>query len=121
MIQPALVIRIASLLVPAERRGEWSKEWLAELHYARTHAGEWQSFAFARGAFHDAIWQQRDFWNPKRTNRVVQSPWFCLGSLAAILVLIALASGFLPMTRMALLPLAYRDSSRIETVARSST
>jgi len=118
---PTVIIKIASLLVPSERREEWIKEWLAELHYARTHAGEAESFAFASGAFRDAIWQQRDFWNPKRTRRLMQSPWFCIGSLTAILVLIIVASGMLPMTRMAVMPLAYRDASRIQTIAESST
>ncbi len=121
LIRPRIVIRMASFLVPAERREEWSREWLAELHYAQQRAGEARSFAFARGAFHDAMWQQRDFWTPKRTSRVVQSPWFCLASLAAILALIALASGILPMTRMAVLPLPYSDAGRVATIAQAGT
>ena len=116
-----ILIRVASWLVPSERRTEWNKEWLAELHYARQRAGANRSFAFARGAFHDAIWQQRDFWTLKRMARLAQSPWFCLGSLAAAIVLIALASGFLPKTRMAVMPLPYRDAARVITIAQSGT
>ena len=120
------MIRAAALLVPSQRREEWTKEWLAELHYAELHyaqerAGEAQSYAFARGAFHDALWQQRDFWTLKRTARLAQSPWFCLAALAAVLLLLALASGFLPLTRLALQPLPYRDAGRIVTVAQAGT
>ncbi len=121
MIPAATVIRIASLLVPRERRRDWSKEWLAELHYAQEQAGQAESFAFARGAFYDAVWQQRDFWTPKRTARLLQSPWFCLGAMAALLLLITLASGLLPLTRLAVLPLPYRDAGRVVTIAQSAT
>ncbi len=114
-------VRIASLFVPWERRAEWSKEWLAELHYAQTHAGEAQSYAFARGAFHDAVWQQRDFWTLKRTRRAIQSPWFCLTGAAALLLLITLASGLLPLTRRALLPLPYRDPDSVVLIVQTRT
>jgi hypothetical protein len=115
------LIRAAALLVPSQRREEWTKEWLAELHYAQSHAGEAQSYAFARGAFHDALWQQRDFWTLKRAARLAQSPWFCLAALAGVLLLCAAASGLLPLTRLALEPLPYRDADRIVTIARAAT
>jgi hypothetical protein len=121
LLQPRLVIRIASLLVPSQRREEWTREWLAELHYAQSHAGEAQSYAFARGAFHDAFWQQRDFWSPKRTARLAQSPWFCLAALATVLLLCGAASGLLPLTRLALGPLPYADAGRIVTIAQAAT
>lgn len=121
MIPADVVIRIAGLLVPRERRRDWTREWLAELHYAQRHAGEAESLAFARGAFYDAAWQQRDFWTPKRTARLMQSPWFCLGATGAGLVLITILSGLLPATRRALLPLPYRDAGQVVTIAQSAT
>jgi hypothetical protein len=121
MIRAKWLIRAAALLVPAGRREEWRKEWLAELHYAQEHAGEAQSYAFARGAFHDAIWQQRDFWTFQRATRLAQAPWFCLASLTAMLLLLVLASGWLPLTRQALLPLPYQDAGRIVTIAQAGT
>lgn len=121
MRRPAWMIRVASLLVPSERRQEWRKEWLAELHYARELAGEERSYAFAKGAFHDALWQQRDFWTLKRVTRTAQSPWFCLATLAALVMLLTLASGLAPLTRLALEPLPYRDAGRIVTIAQSGT
>ncbi len=121
MRRPEWLIRAASLLVPSERRAEWIKEWLAELHYAQEHAGEARSYAFARGAFHDAVWQQRDFWTPKRARRVAQSPGMCLATLAALPVVIALASGFLSLTRLAVKPLPYRDAGRIVLISQAGS
>jgi hypothetical protein len=118
---PVWLIHLASLLVPARRRPEWIREWLAELHYAREHAGEARLMAFASGAFHDAVWQHRDFWTLDRISRAAQSAKFCLVSLGALIGLIALASGFLPMTRDVLMPLPYRDAGGIVTVAQSGT
>jgi hypothetical protein len=125
MIHPELLIRASSLLVPARRREEWVREWLAELFYAehcaRAKAGEARLLAFASGAFHDAVWQHRDFWTQERVSRCAQSAQFCLASLAAAVLSIALASGFLPMTRSVLMPLPYRDAPSIVTVAQSRT
>lgn len=97
LIRPAFLVRAASLLVPARRREEWMREWLTELHYAREHAGEARLMAFASGAFHDAVWQHRDFWTLDRISQRAQSALFCMASIAAVVVLIVLASGFLPM------------------------
>jgi len=126
LVRPAFLIRAASLLVPARRREEWMREWLAELYYAeihqaRAHAGEARLMAFASGAFHDAVWQHRDFWTQERVARLAESAPFCLALLAAMVGLVALASGFLPMTRTVLMPLPYRDAGSIVTVAQSGT
>lgn len=121
LISGRSVIRIASLLVPRASRPEWTKEWLAELHYAQEQAGQAQSFAFARGAFYDAVWQQREFWTPKRTARLMQSPRMCLNAIGALLVLIVLTSGLLPATRRTALPLPYRDPGQVVTIAQSAT
>jgi hypothetical protein len=121
MRRPEWLIRGASILVPAERRAEWIKEWLAELHYAQEQAGDARSYAFACGAFHDALWQQRDFWTLKRTRRLAQSPWLCLAVLALAPILIVLASGGAPLTRLALKPLPYRDASRIVLISQAGS
>jgi len=126
VVGPAFLIRASSLLVPAQRRKEWMREWLAELHYATLHyveghAGEARLMAFASGAFHDAMWQHRDFWTQERVSRLAQSAWFCLASLGAIVLSIVLASGFLPVTRTVLMPLPYRDAASVVTVAQSGT
>lgn len=121
MRRPEWLIRAASWLVPAQRRAEWTKEWLAELHYAQEHSSEAQSYAFARGAFHDAVWQQRDFWTLKRSRRVAQSPGACLAVLAALPLTVAMVSGLLPLTRLALMPLPYRDAGSIVLIAHAGT
>lgn len=120
-MKPEWMVGLASLLVPSRRREEWRREWLAELHYAQTHAGEARSLAFARGAFHDAIWHQRDFWTMQRALLLAQSPWMCLAALSGMLVLIALASGGFRLTRLALQQLPYRDAGRIVTIAQGAT
>ncbi len=102
------------------------REWLAELYYAEIHqaranAGAARLMAFARGAFHDAVWQHRDFWTQARVARLAESAPFCLTTLGAMVGLVALASGFLPMTRTVLMPLPYRDAGSIATVAQSGT
>ncbi len=121
MRRPEWLIRAASLLVPSERRAEWIKEWLAELHYAQEHAGEARSYAFARGAFHDAVWQQRDFWTLKRAQRLAQSPRFCLAVLALLPLTVVFSSGFLPLTRLALKPLPFRDAGRIVLISHAGS
>ena len=121
MSRPVWMIHLASLLVPARRREEWMREWLAELYYARAQAGEARLLAFASGAFHDAVWQHRDFWTQERVSRCAQSAQFCVASLAAAVLLIVVVSGFLPMTRSVLMPLPYRDAPSIVTVAQSRT
>jgi hypothetical protein len=120
------LVHLASLLVPARRRAEWIREWLSELHYAELHyanmqAGEARLMAFAGGAFYDAVWQHRDFWTHERISRRAQSAGFCLASMAAAVLLVALVSGCLPATRTILTPLPYRDAASIVTVAQSRT
>lgn len=121
MTRATILVRAVSLLVPAARRQEWIKEWLAELHYAEEHAGEAESYAFARGAIDDALWQHHDFWTLKRTMRLLQSPRFCLASAGVLLAAVIVASGFLPRTRQALFPLPYRDPGRLVLIAQSQT
>jgi hypothetical protein len=121
LISPELLIRAASLLVPSRRREEWVREWLAELHYARGHAAEARVLAFAYGAFHDSVWQLRDFWTLERASRCAQSAPFCLGAIAAFVLAIVLGSGNLPMMRGVVMPLPYRDPATVATVAQAGT
>ena len=119
------LIRLASFFTPPPVRKEWRREWEAEIQCAglmmerRGNDPEeidLQLMRFARGAFHDALWQRRREWN-----REGQSPGICLAAVAGILLLIVLVSGFLPRTREVFLPLPYRDSSRIATVSQAGT
>jgi len=52
------------------------------------------------------VWQHRDFWTQERVARLAESAPFCLALLAAMVGLVALASGFLPMTRTVLMAAA---------------
>jgi hypothetical protein len=119
MKRALFLIRCASLLVPARLRGEWSREWLAELYFLRARsAGDVQLVEFARGAFQDAVWHTQSVWDREAFAHQAQSAGFCLVSLLVAIVLIGMVSGFFAMTRTVLLPLPYRDSARIATVSQ---
>jgi hypothetical protein len=119
MRRARFLIRCASLLVPARLRGEWSREWLAELHYFHAQsAGNAQLVGFAVGAFKDAAWLTQSVWDREAFAHQAQSPGFCLASLLTVIVLIGVASGFFSMSRTVLLPLPYRDPARIATVSQ---
>ena len=75
----------------------------------------------SRAAHFTTLLAAARFLDPEADARLAQSPGFCLASLAAILLLIALASGFLPLTRLALLPLAVPGRGRIVTIAQAGT
>jgi hypothetical protein len=114
-----LLIQLASLLVPARQRAEWSREWLAELQHvsslgARNTA---RLIRFARGAFHDALWLCRGAWTPDKLAVRCGSAAWCLLGISAAILLITVVSGFLPVARSILRPLPYRDPNRIATVS----
>lgn len=123
------LIRAAAWLVPSAARQDWRREWFAELHYAQRalhRRGEETALVrFARGAFHDAVWHRMRGWDQEEIERAasrhVQSAGFCLATLGALVVFIALASGWLPETRSLLLPLPYDDAGRIATAAQGGT
>jgi hypothetical protein len=52
---------------------------------------------------------------------VAQSPRLCLAVLAALPVVIVLASGGAPLTRLALKPLPYRDAGRIVLISHAGS
>lgn len=129
-----LLIRLASWLAPQPMREDWRREWESEIRHARRtmeQRGEAPGairahlVQFAGGAFHDAAWHRRSVWNRERltkdTAQRAESAGFCLAALAAMVVFIALSSGFLPRTRAVLLPLPYRDPGRVATVSEAGT
>src|SRR5262249_51183587 len=124
------LIRIAGTLVPAAARKDWRREWEAEICNACRTMEERgdaplairnQLMYFARGAFQDALWHGRGLWNRDALSNRAQSAKFCLSVLAALVIAITVASGFLPRTRAALLPLPYRDADRIATVTETGS
>ena len=124
------LIRAAAWIVPSRSRVDWEREWMAELYYAqitlseegRQMASGTKLIGFAFGAFHDARWHRAHTWSGEHIKwtvaRGMESPSFCLCAIGMILALITVASGFLPSTRAALLPLPYIDPDRIATVAQ---
>jgi hypothetical protein len=119
MRRSLFLIHSASLLVPARLRGEWSREWLAELHFLNSRSvGDDRLIAFARGAFTDAVWHGRNVWDREAFAHQAQSAEFCLAALLAAIVLIGTVSGLFSMTRSVLMPLPYRDAAQIATVSQ---
>jgi hypothetical protein len=73
-------LRVASLLVPSDRRAEWIEEWRSELWYIQCRAT-----IFCMGAFRDAFWLRRNHGVPvKRTRIRLESPLSCLALLATL-------------------------------------
>jgi MacB-like periplasmic core domain len=113
------LIPIASWLVPGSFREEWLKEWEAEFRYASAALPPWRLLRFAAGSFSDALWQRKNrFEFDTRPRRQVRSPQFCLSVLLSSLIAIVVASGGLPATRAAFIPLPYDHAERIATVAQ---
>lgn len=109
VILSGTLIRLASRMVPAAQRSDWTREWLAEiwhqwqfLHYA----GSWDSreglrlFIRSLGALVDAGWHltSQDFVQ-HRLREWVRSPWTCLATWSGAIALIAILSAGLPATR----------------------
>ena len=104
-----LMVRIAASLVPSAQRGEWQREWLAEIWHRWQflfHSGLWngsEAWGLVRnclGVFPDAIWHfalQDSVQN--RLRAWARSPLTCLGGLAVFLLLLALFTGGFPATR----------------------
>jgi hypothetical protein len=126
-----LLIRAASLMVPALWRAEWRREWDAELWHVslaleerQERAAHWKLWRFCCGAFADAIWHLRNLFDHEALQRAVQrrteSASFCLACLAALMLLIVFCSGLLPRTRDLVMPLPYENAGRIVTVSRNN-
>ena len=95
MRRALFLIQVASLLVPARLRGEWSREWLAELYFLKSRSvADQQLAAFARGAFMDAVWHGRNVWDREAFAHQAQSAGFCLASL--LVMKLAISGGNAP-------------------------
>jgi hypothetical protein len=103
---------MAAPLVPAIQRGEWQREWTAEIWHRWQflyHAGFWntrESFGLIRnciGAFPDAIWHfaLQDPVQEKIRNWA-RSPWTCLAAITSLLLLVGCLSGGWAATRQLL-------------------
>ncbi len=127
-----LLVRLASILVPGGYRASWRSEWEAEVWHAlhsMRERGEAPSFvrsqlwAFCCGSFADAAWHRRNLFDRDEMMRaidnVMKSPAFCLASIAGVIALLGLLSGFFPAARSILMPLPYADANRIATVSQS--
>lgn len=84
----SIVLRAASLLAPADQRAEWLNDWRSELWYVPEN----QSTRFCVGSFSDALWLRR---NNLEARPCLESPFRCLGALAALAVMCLLASALL--------------------------
>lgn len=103
----------ASLLVPAGRRGDWRREWHAELWHVReacvpAGGASWQAECtvalFCLGAFPDALFLRRQPGQPSAKSLpsfapLAGSPARCLTCLGSLLAICYLVSVILPGVR----------------------
>ncbi len=80
---PHTILRVASVLAPADERSQWITEWRSELWYIPRS----RSTVFCPGAFRDALWLRRN--HPARTSIPLHSPLSCLAFLAVLAVFAA--------------------------------
>jgi MacB-like periplasmic core domain len=116
-------VTLASHMVPRAERGEWRREWNAELwHNWRflLDAGLWSHreavrlFARCLGSFADAAWHfGRQDAVQDRIRECTRSPWTCLALLAPPLLLVTILSHGLPATRQMLKPVPWRDAGQL--------
>lgn len=98
-------LRVASLVVPRERRAEWLAEWRTELWYAARECrcrpavrriGCSPLTAFCLGSYRDALWLRRNTPPPEEpAKRWLESPMQCIGLLVALAALSVAAALFL--------------------------
>ncbi len=121
--QCTLLLRTASLLVPAAQRAEWYKEWHAEvwhwLHFLSESGrlNQQTTLDLLRhcwGAFPDAAWHR---FNQKKVLRawyeVPRSARFCLGMCLSLLLVVVLLTGLAPTIRSSFRPLPFRQADRL--------
>src|SRR5882757_9569744 len=112
------LLRLASLLVPGHRRGEWWREWRSELWHVRqactfqsalSWKGEREIAEFCLGAFQDAFCLRREVGQKKvplaTTKGSAAQCMLCLVAIMATSYCIALLR---PGVRAELLSLRYR-------------
>ena len=103
------MVGAAAWLVPGGQRGDWRREWKAEIwHRWRflTDARAWDGREARRlvgscvGAFADAAWHLISQETVRERMRDwARSPWTCLGGLTALLLMLAMVTAGFPATQ----------------------
>lgn len=99
------MLEAASRLIPSPQRLEWKQEWQSEIWHRwqfLAHAGLWNGRESALllgrccGVFPDAFWHfTSQYGVQSRLRSWIRSPWACLASMGAMLLIVAaLTSGF---------------------------
>jgi hypothetical protein len=114
------ILRLAALIVPADKRAAWLAEWDAELAFVRPRCGNVAALFFCAGAFSDAIWMRRNgelsASAELREIFQVRSPLRCLAWLTVLaLSSLGLALRFSSLAN-AFPPEPYRDSQNLAMV-----
>ena len=121
-----------SALVPMRLRGEWRREWEAELLHREAQLREWreehevdrQLWATSRGAAWDALWLQRQRWEDEVVQDVRyafrlfrRSPGLALAAILSVGLGIGATTSVFTLINAALLrPLPYPAVDRLVTV-----
>jgi hypothetical protein len=121
--QCTFLLRAASLLVPQPQRGDWYREWHAEIwHWAHflkesgrlTPGSKLELIRHCWGAFSDAAWHRFDEERFMRAVREMpRSPRFCLAVILGCFIFVVLASGFAPTIRSVFAGLPYDQPERV--------
>ena len=103
------IIRSAAQMVPAAQQRDWEREWLAEIwhrwHFLQcTEAWNgfeaWRLVRASLGSFLDGGWHLFSAHiTASRFQERTRSPWICIGILAGLLALVAVASSGFAATR----------------------
>lgn len=121
--QSRMLLRAASLLVPKAQRKEWFEEWNGEIwhwiHFLHesgrlSPASKLELAKHLWGAFNDAAWKR---WNREHVLRLIherpRNPRFCIYSIAILLLIVIIGSGFAPTIRVSLSPLPFHEPDRL--------
>jgi hypothetical protein len=118
-----LALRSASWIVPGRERGDWLREWKAELwHIARLQVDE-KIPAFVGGAFQDAYSLRADLRGSgaERSHVLRSSPAVCLLLLLTAGLGSVGVAFLLPGTRAVMRPTPYRDARTLVVVSRDGS
>jgi hypothetical protein len=126
---PFAYLWTAGWMIASARRDEWRQEWLGEVWFrwrALNEGGHWHwrsmlhFHACALGCFKDA-WSEMLAEEERSAGlrACLREPSICAASLAAGLLLVALASGCFPTTKIILSDLPYKNASRLAMVTRT--
>ncbi len=112
------LLRLASLLVPMQHRGEWWREWRSELWHVRqactpggvpSWKGEREVAAFCLGAFQDALCLRREFGQKRVPLATTKgSATQCMVFLVAVVIVSYAFALLRPGVRAELLSSRYR-------------